>query len=240
MSELLVEQINRRFGSVLKRVTGAAQTAGRDPNDIRIMVVTKSQSIAVIEAVVASGATILGENYVEEALPKIAAISNQDIEWHMIGHVQSRKSKRVCENFSFVHSIDRDKIALRLNRHMGEIGGKLQVLLECNISGETSKFGYPAWDHVSQSQFLDEISSIMDLPNIEFRGLMTVPPWNPDPEFSRPFYKRLYTLRNTIARKFPHNKWDELSMGMSNDYEIAIQEGATIVRIGTAIVGPRN
>jgi pyridoxal phosphate enzyme (YggS family) len=240
MDELCVEQINRRYENVVNRVKRAAQTAGRDPKDIRIMVVTKSQSIAVTEAVIASGATILGENYVEDALPKIAVITNPDIEWHMIGHVQSRKTRHVSENFSWIHSIDREKIALRLSRHMGELGGKLKVLLECNVSRETSKFGYPAWNHETQTQLADEIEPILDLPYLEYRGLMTVPPWNPDPECSRKYYKRLFLLRNALAKNFPHNNWDDLSMGMSNDFEVAIQEGATIVRIGTAIVGPRK
>lgn len=231
--------IKEQYEEVLGRISEAARSVGRSPNAVKLMVVTKAHGVDAIQEVVAAGARLLGENYVEEAISKISSISQSNVEWQMIGHVQSRKAKQVCKYFSCVHSIDRMKIATRLNRYAGEMGRNLQVLLECNASGEVSKFGFPVWDETKWHQIRDEISPILVLSHLKVKGLMTIPPWNPDPEASRPYYKLIRRLQDYLAGEFPGTDWSELSMGMSNDFEVAIQEGATLVRIGSAIIGPR-
>lgn len=240
MTEILYKQIKDRFNNVKERMKSAAQSAGRKPDDVRLMVVTKAHSLEIVKAVVAAGARILGENYVEEAIPKINATSDRDIEWHMIGHIQSRKARDVCGFFSCVHSLDRKKIASRLDRFAGQMNLRMPVLLECNVSGEGSKFGYPAWNPEQWPNLVEEVSFILDLANLEVKGLMTMPPWDPNPETSRPHFQTLKRLRDFLSGKFPQVSWIELSMGMSNDFEVAIQEGATIIRVGTSILGPRK
>ena len=239
MKQVLFEKVRDRYNLVLENIAKAAIKARRNPDHIKVVIVTKGHSSEIVEAVLACGASRLGENYVEEAIPKINDFSNLEAEWHMIGHIQSRKTKLVCENFSYIHSLDRKKIALRLDRCMAEMGGRLPVLLECNVSAEESKFGFPAWNIDRQAALVDEIGPILALPNLDVRGLMTMPPWDPDPETSRPYYRRLTQIQDLLIRNYPQSNMGELSMGMSNDYAVAIQEGATFVRIGTAIVGPR-
>lgn len=235
-----VELIQDRHTQVMDKIEKAATSSGRDPKNIKVVVVTKAHSVEIAEAVLTTGTWRLGENYVEEAIPKIKALSHRQVEWHMIGHIQSRKAKLICENFSFVHSLDRLKVAQRLDRYMAGSGRRLPVLMECNVSGEESKFGFPAWNLNLWDELVEEVGCILELQNIEVRGLMTMPPWNPDPGFSRPYFQKLRKLRDLFMKNFPNAHWDELSMGMSDDFEVAIQEGATFVRIGTAIVGPRE
>jgi pyridoxal phosphate enzyme (YggS family) len=236
----LYMQIKNNYEDVLRRIVVTAQSVNRDPDEVRLMVVTKAQPMNVVNSVVEAGAQILGENYVEEAILKIRALEKKDVQWHMIGHIQSRKARQVSKFFNWVHSIDRYKIAQRLDRFAGQNNKKIKVLLECNVSGESSKFGYAIWKPDQWPTFLEEVSKLLVLPNIEVRGLMTMPPWNPEQETSRPYFQNLRKLRNNLAANFPDVDWHELSMGMSNDFEVAIQEGATMIRVGTAIVGPRT
>jgi len=239
MNEEIINSIKKRYEEILEKVDIAARSVNRDSDQIKLVVVTKAQPIGVVDAVVKSGAKDIGENYAEEASAKIAYFKDKDITWHMIGHIQSRKARMVCENLDVVHSLDSYKLARKLNMISGEKNLKLPVLLECNLSGETTKYGYPIWDDDQRIHLEDEIDKLISLPNLRIQGLMTIPPWDPDPEKSRKFYKRLVELQNHLNRKYPQNCWDDLSMGMSNDFEVAIQEGATIIRVGTAIVGPR-
>jgi pyridoxal phosphate enzyme (YggS family) len=157
----------------------------------------------------------------------------------MIGHVQSRKAKAVSQNFDWVQTVDSLKLARRLNRFAAESSRKLPVLLECNVSGEESKFGWAAWDELEWEQLVEEISPLRDLENLVLKGLMTMAPFFDEPEKARPYFQRLCKLRDFLAGRFPKQEWDQLSMGMSGDYEIAVEEGATLVRIGTAIMGTR-
>ena len=208
---------------------------------MRLVVVTKGQPLEKIMAVVSAGARCLGENYVEEALPKIAALGNlKDLEWHMIGHVQSRKASSVSEHFDWVHSVDSVKIARRLSQFAGQAAHRLSIILECNISGEAAKFGWPAWEEHRWSELANEVESLRRLENLEIRGLMTMPPFSTEPEDSRPYFIMLRNLQGYLINRFPDVSWGDLSMGMSADYVVAIQEGATIVRIGTAILGERE
>jgi pyridoxal phosphate enzyme (YggS family) len=158
----------------------------------------------------------------------------------MIGHVQSRKAELVCNNFDYVHSLDSLKLAVRYNRHAGVLSRKLPVLLQFNVSGEESKSGWDAWTELQWDQLIPEMEKILTLENIQVRGIMTMPPYAEDPEEVRPYFRRLVQLRNFLYSRFHHLDWNELSMGMSGDFEVAIQEGATWVRIGQAILGPRN
>lgn len=195
----------------------------------------------MVQAAVAAGVKELGENYVEEALPKMTSFGGEaGLTWHMIGHVQSRKARPVSENFDWVHSVDSLRLAERLDRFAGELGRKLPILLECNVSGEETKFGWTAWNELEWEDLAAELSPILEMVNLEVRGLMTMAPYFKQPEKARPYFKRLRALSDFLALKFPGSTWDELSMGMSGDYQVAIQEGATMVRIGTAILGERE
>jgi pyridoxal phosphate enzyme (YggS family) len=231
--------IEENYRLIVERIAKAAHMAGREPGSVKLVVVTKSQPLEAVARVVAAGALCLGENYLEEALEKIEALAGKGVEWRMIGHVQSRKAREVAENFAWCDAVDSLKLAVRLDRFAGEAGRTLAVLLECNVSGEESKFGYPAWDETHWPDLVGEFSQVAALPNLQVRGLMTMPPFFDEPERVRPFFRRLARLQAFLSQRLPQASWQELSMGMSGDFEAAIQEGATLVRIGTAIMGPR-
>jgi pyridoxal phosphate enzyme (YggS family) len=234
------EEIAANYRAVWERVGAAALGAGRAVDAVRLVVVTKGQPLQAAWAAILAGASCLGENYVEEAVPKILALSNENpVEWHMIGHVQSRKAEPVSRHFAVVHSLDNLKLARRLDRFAGEAGRSLPVLLECNVSGEASKFGWEAWEEADWSRLAEQLAPVLDLPNLDVRGLMTIAPFSPQPETARPCFQRLRRLQTFLRGQFPQLPWAELSMGMSADFEVAVQEGATIVRIGTAILGER-
>ena len=162
------------------------------------------------------------------------------VEWHMIGHVQSRKAQLVAENFNLLHSLDSLKLATRLDRFCSEAKRVLPVLLEFNVGEEDSKSGWSAWNDEIWPALLVEISSVLALPNLKVRGLMAMPPLGETAEFSRVFFKRLKRLQEYLSLQLPQANFTELSMGTSGDYEVAVQEGATLVRVGTAIVGARQ
>jgi pyridoxal phosphate enzyme (YggS family) len=232
--------IRDNYYSTLERIEKARQAAGREAGCVKLIVVTKGQPLHAIQAVLEAGAGRLGENYVEEAIGKIQTLSGQfKVEWHMIGHVQSRKARPVCQHFAWLHSLDSLKIAQRLDRFARELQVRLPTLLECNVSGEASKYGWPAWDESSWMALAEGIAPVFDLEGLCVYGLMTMAPFLDDPEEARPFFERLRKLQSFFARQFPSVNWQELSMGMSADFEAAIKEGATMVRIGTAIMGPR-
>jgi pyridoxal phosphate enzyme (YggS family) len=158
----------------------------------------------------------------------------------MIGHVQSRKAQLVAGNFNFMHSLDSLKLARRLDRFCGEAGRRLPVLLEFNVGGEESKSGWEASDESRWPGLVEEAAQVLALPNLQVRGLMSMPPLGETAEFSRPFFQKVRRLREFLAGQFPQADFSELSMGTSSDYEVAVEEGATFVRVGTAIVGPRS
>jgi pyridoxal phosphate enzyme (YggS family) len=237
----LLTQIKARYLHVQEQIDQAAQQSGRNPDAVRLMVVTKAQPMPVVRAAVEAGACILGENYAEEALEKILALRPDfAVEWHMIGHVQSRKASLVARNFDMLHSLDSLKLASRLDRFLDEQGKSMLVLLEANVSGEESKYGWPAWDEDRWPDLLPEFEKILALPRLEVCGLMTMPPYFEDPERTRPFFRRLCNLRDFLQKNLPQMDWRELSMGTSVDFVAAIQEGATYVRIGQAILGERS
>jgi pyridoxal phosphate enzyme (YggS family) len=236
----LVTDIRERYYQTLDRIASAARTSGRGPESVRLVVVTKAQPLEVVQAAVRAGANILGENYPEESVSKILSFGPESgVEWHMIGHVQSRKARLVIEHFDLLESLDSLKLAERLDRMAGEADSTLPVLLECNVGGEESKFGWPAAYERDWPALYPEIEAILGLGHLRVRGLMTMPPLETDPEDARIYFRTLRLLRDHLAARYPQADWRELSMGTSADYEVAVQEGATLVRIGTAIVGPR-
>ncbi len=236
----LVSTIRERYGRVLDAISVAARKSGRDPLTIRLVVVTKLQPIETVRAAIEAGAQILGENYAEEGAAKIAAVGPQTgVEWHMIGHVQSRKAGLVAEHFDLIHSLDSMRLAERLNRSAAEAGRNLPALLEFNVSGEKSKHGWAAAEEGHWAELLPEINNIAALPHLKVRGLMTMPPLSTDPEAGRRYFQRLRRLRDFLAARVPTATWQELSMGTSADFVVAVEEGATLVRVGQAILGPR-
>jgi len=237
----LVASIRENYNLTLDQIAEAARKSGRSSADIRLVVVTKSQPLDVVQAAIEAGVRILGENYPEEGVTKIQSLPHESgVEWHMIGHVQSRKAKLVADHFELLHSLDSLKLARRLDRFAAESGRDLPVLLEFNVGGEESKSGWDASDDSRWDIFLPDVQSILDLPNLKVNGLMTMPPLETDPEHSRRFFQHLRLLRDHLISVFPQVDWRELSMGTSADYPVAVEEGATLVRVGTAIVGARK
>jgi pyridoxal phosphate enzyme (YggS family) len=207
---------------------------------VRLVVVTKAQPVEVVAAAVQAGAVLLGENYPEETIPKMAALGKREgVSWHMIGHLQSRKVGIVAEHFDLMQSLDSLRLAEKLDRQLAALGRTLPVLLEFNVGGEESKFGWQAADEAGWDALLPEIEQVLALPHLRARGLMTMPPLFDDPVASRPYFIKLRKLSEWLMRRFGESTFTELSMGTSGDFEAAIEEGATYVRIGTAIVGPR-
>jgi pyridoxal phosphate enzyme (YggS family) len=233
--------ISDNYHKVLERIEKSANSAGRDTQDVKLVVVTKGQSIQSVRNAFSAGIRVFGENYVQEAINKIESFSEEkEIEWHMIGHIQSRKARHVCEHFNWVESLDSIKLAKRLNRFSDDADRVLPVLLEINVSGEESKFGFPAWKSNLWDDLLQDLEQILALSNLAVCGLMSMPPLFADPEKVRPYFQRLRKLQGFLRKGLPQISWNELSMGMSGDFEVAIQEGATIIRVGTAIMGSRT
>ena len=232
-------QVRERLNEVQERIETAARRSGRDIDAIRIVGVTKTHPYDVVLAAHEAGLRLIGENRVEEALPKKAAAEKLDhLDWHMIGHIQSRKSKSVIQVFDAVHSVDRARIADRLNRDAESAGIRLPILLECNVSGEASKWGWQLTEKESWPEIVNEFTRIRKLESLEVRGLMTMAPMVADPERVRPIFERLRLLRDYLQKAVPGD-WAELSMGMTEDYTVAVEEGATLLRLGRAIFGPR-
>ncbi len=216
------------------RIREATVASGRAPDSVALVAASKSVPIHVIRAAVEAGVCILGENYVQEAIKKIQALHDLPVHWHYIGHLQSNKAKYAVRHFDLIHTVDSLKLAQALDAAAKKIHKQQQILIQVNVSGETTKSGVSVTDAVS---LVKEISA---LEHIRIKGLMTMPPYSDDPEASRPFFKTLAQLQKTIdALSVPQVVMQELSMGMSHDFEIAISEGATLVRIGTAIFGER-
>jgi pyridoxal phosphate enzyme (YggS family) len=233
--------IRENYQRVLDQIADSARRSGRDPGTVRLVVVTKTQPLEIVQAAIEAGVRILGENYPEEGVMKIQSLpAETGVEWHMIGHVQSRKARLVADHFALLHSLDSLKLALRLDRFAAAGDHTLPVLLELNVSGEESKSGWDASTDVQWESVLPEVAELLELPHLQVQGLMTMPPLGTEPEDSRRFFQRLRSLRDQLARQFPQVGWHELSMGTSSDFQVAVEEGATLVRVGTAIVGTRK
>jgi pyridoxal phosphate enzyme (YggS family) len=240
-----VTDLTANLESVRTRIAAAAQRAGRNPEEITLVAVSKNQPIEVIRDAYALGLRHFGENRVGEAQAKIGQLP-PDCTWHMIGHIQSRKAKQVVSMFQVVHSVDSVKLARRLDRLQRSTSPdpaqRLPVLLECNVSGEKSKYGFVTeeWeaDEEAHHALLTDVGAILALPHLHVEGLMTMAPIVSDPEQTRPVFARLRKLRDHLAAAFPQADWNHLSMGMTDDFEVAVEEGATLVRVGRAIFDP--
>jgi pyridoxal phosphate enzyme (YggS family) len=236
-----VTALEANLRAVQKRIAAAARSADRDPAEIILVAVTKTQPAEVIQFAYDLGLRHFGENRVEEAEAKVAGLA-PDIVWHMIGHVQSRKAPRVAAGFHMIHSVDSIKLARRLDRFCAGRAEPLPVLLEFNVSGEAAKYGFAAdrWaeDRDQREAMLAVVKEIVLLPHLAVQGLMTMAPIVVEPEQARPVFSRLRRLRDELARALPNCSWHHLSMGMTDDFEVAIEEGATIVRVGRAIFSP--
>jgi len=231
----IMSDIASNLFKVHENMRKAALKAGRGIEDIKLVAVTKEVDSSKIKEAIKAGVTILGENYVQDAKEKIAEIGH-DIQWHMIGHLQTNKAKYAVKLFDMIQSVDSLRLAEELDKQAKKLDKGFQILIQVNVSGEESKFG------VSPQEVHSLISQISEkMENLSVQGLMTMPPYFNDPERNRPYFKALRELRDRIvSSEIKDVTLKELSMGMSNDYEIAIEEGATIVRIGTAIFGERK
>lgn len=233
--------ISNNYLQVRQNIKKAANKSGRNTEEITIIAVTKKQPVEVIMAAYACGMRKFGENYAEEGMKKINALNQLvDIEWHMIGHIQSRKAKLVCEGYHYIHSLDSLKLAGKLNTICMQNQRRLPVLLEVNVSGEISKNGFKTEDLSDWQELLVTIDQLASFENIEIQGLMTMPPLTANPQESINCFRMMRELQIFLQNNRPIINWKELSMGTSFDYEVAIEHGATMVRIGEAILGPRN
>jgi len=226
--------ISANIESVRGRIAAACRRAGRRPEDITLVAVSKTFPAERIREVVRAGVSDIGENYVQEVLPKREALAGEPIRWHFIGHLQSNKAKSIAAWVTMVHALDSQALAQELDTRAARANRTIDALVEVNTTGEQSKFG------ISPDQVLPFVRSLEGFPHIRICGLMTIGPFLPDPEGSRPMFRRLRELRETLARHSQQNLDPvHLSMGMTGDFEVAVEEGATLLRIGTALFGSR-
>ena len=247
-----MSEVRENFLRVVERMEGAARRVGRDPREIKLVAVSKTVDAPRIKEAIESGVSILGENYVQEAQKKIEEIGRpactepasrslaegrrfgegRPVAWHFIGHLQSNKAKYAVRLFDMIHSLDSLPLAEELNRRSEQAGRAMKVMIEVNLSGEMTKFG------AEEESVLNLAKRILDLNRLSLEGLMTMPPYFDLPEMSRPYYIGLREMKERMVKEGIPMR--ELSMGMSNDFEIAIEEGATYIRVGTAIFGTRK
>ena len=224
-----VSKLESNLEDVRRRMAAACARAGRDPSEVRLVAVTKTVTADAARALVGLGVQDLGENRVQEAARKQESLADLDIRWHMIGHLQTNKARDAVRMFDLIHSADSERLAAALDRRAPE-GHEVPVLVQVNVSGEESKFG------VSATVAIDELRRIADLPAIRVQGLMTMAPFVDDAEQVRPVFVRLRRLAAEVTTLgMPRVEMKHLSMGMTQDFEVAIEEGATLVRIGTAL-----
>jgi hypothetical protein len=227
--------ISAQIDQIRGRMDAAARSCGRDPASVKLVAVTKTVSVDDIRGAVAAGVTILGESYMQESIPKITALSETPVQWHFIGHLQSKKAKEAVRYFDLIHSVDSVKLAAALDRNAAKINKIQDILIQVNAAGEISKSG------LDPDAVMGVIEEISRFSHVRIKGLMTLPPFFDEaPERVRPYFAALAALRERIEeKKIPDVLMEELSMGMTGDFETAIKEGATMVRIGTAIFGAR-
>ena len=229
----LEPRITANLNTVNARIAAAAVATGRAPTDIRLIAVSKKFGLAHVEAAVAAGLHDLGENKVQEALQKQAATTTLRINWHLIGHLQSNKARRAAA-FDWIHSVNSVELLRRLDRAAANCGRSPHLLIQVDLAGEATKHGAP---EAEVRRILDAATACR---SVEVRGLMVLPPWSENPETTRPYFRRLRQLRDELQAARPdRSPLDQLSMGMSHDLEVAVEEGATMVRVGTALFGAR-
>jgi PLP dependent protein len=234
MTEVSAAEIGARRDRVLERIARAAERAGRDPAQVALLAVTKTHPVEVVRGAALAGITLFGENRVAEGVGKIQALSGEfpSLEWRLIGPLQTNKAKPALQYFSVIESLDRESLATRLEGLLAAEDRRFPVLLEINLGAEETKSGA----RPEEAEAL--ASAALALPHLDVRGLMAVPPYTEDPGEARPYFKRLKEIRNRLADRFGR-PFHELSMGMSHDFEVAVEEGSTEVRVGTALFGER-
>lgn len=221
------------IAEVKRRIAHAALEAGRDPESVRLVAVSKTQPAAAIAEAFGSGQTIFGENYVQELVAKAAELP-REISWHFIGHLQSNKVRQIAGLVDMIHSVDRLSLAQEIDRQWGHMGKICDILIQVNISCEPTKSG------TTSEELLGLVREVAEFPNVRIKGLMTMPPFFDDPEAARPYFAALRVLAREVDKEeIPGVEMHELSMGMSGDFEAAIFEGATLVRVGSALFGER-
>jgi len=236
---------------VQERIASACARVGRDTSEVTLVAVSKTFPAEAVAEAYRLGLRDFGENRVEEAAGKISDIKYQisnltpdlrasEITWHLVGHLQSRKAREAVELFDVIHSVDSVKLANKLSRLCVETGRVMPILLECNVSGEETKYGFPIVNAAGLASWLGEVEAMAALPGVCVSGLMTVAPMTANPDEARPVFRALRELRDELAHRFPYADWGRLSMGMTDDFDVALEEGATMVRIGRAIFGERR
>lgn len=219
---------------VRAEIDAAACQAERSPESVRLVAVSKTKPAELVDEAARAGQRIFGENYVQELLEKASRVK-EEVEWHFIGHLQSNKVKPLAGLVSMIHSVDRLSLAREIDRQWSKLGACCDVLIQVNVSGEASKSG------TTTDEAVTLVRQVAGLPSLRIRGLMTMPPFFDDPEGARPYFRQLRQISERIkALQIPGVEMDELSMGMSGDFQVAIEEGATLVRVGTAIFGGRG
>jgi pyridoxal phosphate enzyme (YggS family) len=227
--------VKERLDRIKKRITDAAIRCGRDPESVRLVAVSKTMDADRVAQAIDAGAAILGENYIQEARDKFTALYDRPVRWHFIGHLQSNKAKYAVRMFDLIHSVDSFKLAGALDKEARKNDKLQDILVQVNISREETKSG------IEETEAVDLVTRVNGLKNVQIKGLMTMPPFFDQPEKARPYFRRLARLRERIISSgIPGACMEELSMGMTGDFEVAIEEGATLVRIGTAIFGARR
>lgn len=236
MTNVDPQGLARRFADVKARIGAAARGCGRSPEDITLIAISKTHPASVISSLIELGATDLGENRVQEAEGKIPQVGRTNARWHLVGHLQANKARRALHLFDVIHSLDSSDLARRLDRLCGEAGRpSVPVLIQVDLGQEETKSG------IDEQDLLQLAETVQQLERLELIGLMTLPPFFEDPKQARPYFRRLRQLRDQLASSgsFGQHR-GELSMGMTHDFAVAIEEGATMVRIGTAIFGERE
>ncbi len=227
--------IGNNLDVICGEIGKTALACGRNPEDVTLIAVTKKKPEAAIQEAIACGVGHIGENYIQEATAKIEAIGRSAACWHFIGHLQSNKARFAVRYFDYIHTVDSIKLAREIDQQAGSIHKIQAILIQVNIGDETTKFGTDA------DQAMDLVKRIHTFENISIQGLMCMPPFFDDPESARPYFKKLVRIRDLIQKTaLPNVCMTHLSMGMSNDFKVAIEEGATMVRIGTSIFGARQ
>ncbi len=240
MSEDL-DQIGQKFRFVENQIKAALDAAHRAGEAVKLVVVTKGQSVEKMQALIDAGGRYLGENYPEETVEKIESLNGiEHVEWHMIGHIQSRKIRFLTRYFSVIQSVESIETAKKINLRFTDAGRKVKILLEVNVSGEASKQGFALAEKQNWQGFVADVNEIENLTALEIAGLMTMPPLGDNAESSRVYFQRCKELLEYVNAHKRGNLLTELSMGTSFDYKVAVEEGATIVRVGEAIMGARN
>jgi hypothetical protein len=231
----VAEKISDNLARINERLARAARQSGRDLSEVSLVAVTKSVDVKAIKEAVKAGVRVFGESYIQESTAKIKALKRPSIKWHFIGHLQKNKAKYAVKLFDMIESVDSLSLAKELNKRAEGLDGPLDVLIQVKLAEETTKGG------VSPSEVVELAHKVAGLENIALKGLMTIPPYTEDPEKSRPYFTTLRRIAERVRReRIPGVSMSELSMGMSADFDVAVEEGATIIRIGTALFGERK